>query len=1043
MNFSIEVPGEANPFNLRELCRALQSATSLDNSQRQAGGQQLAAWETKPDYYPSLQSVFLDDSTPGDIRLLAIILLKNGIDKYWRGTTGKYKIKSEEKTTIRDRLFQGTIYAEDKSLALHNSLVTAKIVRIDYPQDWPHALTEIIGILRTFKDGLQAHLTGALSLLHYTVKELGTARLRRSQTALQSVTPEIVFLLIEIYTDKVTWWRNWLTTGHGDEDDADLAIQSSLMALKILRRLLNFGYEQPHQDKLVQEFWSLTQTHFGQFLGYVSHDSAVPAPYQDVVGKHLHQFTKLHLEMSEAHPASFAVLPNSIPLVHAYWDLVAKFAEVFDKSGGLRVTASSDTESKSKVEGPLLEKLALKGLLLIKNCVAIIFKPLQTFRFRSPEVKKQQDEAVSVIKTHLLTNDFVLQVVNVIISKLLIFRKADLDAWEEDPEEFESQERHLGDAWEWEVRPCAERLYLDLLVHFKALLSPPLLEYFQTAAKADADVITKEAIYTAMGSAAPNLYEVFDFDSFLPSTIVQDAQYAGPLAKVLRRRISILLSLWVPIKIADRNRHLIFGIYRHFMNPKDKNNDEVVRITAARQMKWIAEDFNFPTKYFLPYASDLFGELINLLQEINVEETKLAVIETLRIFVSIMETDVTPFGDQVMDALPLIWQSAGEDSYMLKQAVLSVLAALVMSMGENSQRYQHSMLPLVRDAMNPKSPDHMFIVDDTADLWKAIMSQSSPPLLPELVDLYDYAVPLVEYVSSLADDGLEIVKSYIALAPEAVLSDKSREKTLASLDKSMDVKTREQVYNTEKCLEYIIRAAADMGGATGLSVVVADMWKVGFLPKVFKRIHEAWEAHQTTGPKKKTPISSILESDYFAILSRIAIADPVVFIKLLESVADLGSIWSWLSEEWFSSFDSMADNERQKLCCLALTRLLELPDPVQSLALGKLQDYFSMWTSVVTDVQDGNATGADQLVWTEVPRSEFDTAQDTAFNVVTAEDPIHTVHTFSFIRERLEDLVRRVGGEQQFEMEWAVNVDKHVLAGFQELSNPRPRDIEN
>ena len=36
------------------------------------------------------QAVFLDKSLPYEVRYLAIIQLKNGIDKYWRKTAPKY-----------------------------------------------------------------------------------------------------------------------------------------------------------------------------------------------------------------------------------------------------------------------------------------------------------------------------------------------------------------------------------------------------------------------------------------------------------------------------------------------------------------------------------------------------------------------------------------------------------------------------------------------------------------------------------------------------------------------------------------------------------------------------------------------------------------------------------------------------------------------------------------------------------------------------------------------------------------------------------------
>jgi hypothetical protein len=42
------------------------------------------------DQSDTLQTVFLDQSLPLEVRYLAIIQLKNGIDKYWRKTATKY-----------------------------------------------------------------------------------------------------------------------------------------------------------------------------------------------------------------------------------------------------------------------------------------------------------------------------------------------------------------------------------------------------------------------------------------------------------------------------------------------------------------------------------------------------------------------------------------------------------------------------------------------------------------------------------------------------------------------------------------------------------------------------------------------------------------------------------------------------------------------------------------------------------------------------------------------------------------------------------------
>ena len=970
------------------------------------------------------------------MRFLAVIQLKNGIDKYWRlYAQVKNGIKPDEKNLIRSRLFQGTIDEEEKNLALHNALVVAKIVRIDYPADWPEALSNLIGLLRSTKNGNQQHLYGTLQILLRVVKELGTARLRKSQTALQSVTPEIVYVLSEIYSEKSTAWVSFLTGGQGSEVEAHQAMMNSLFSLKILRRLITLGYERPHSDKSVENFWTVSQNQFGQLLGFVSQDSTVPVTYQDVIGKHLLQFTKLHIDMAEQHAASFSMLPNSLSLVHAYWDLVAKFAEVFDKSGGIRQGSGDAGTTKAKVEGPLQERLALRGLLLLRACVRIAFMPAQTFKYRTPETKAEQEQARTIIKTELFKDDLVIRIVNSIITHLFVFRRSDLEAWEEDPEDWEQQEQSEGNAYEWEVRPCAEKLFLDLLTNFKQLIIPPLLSYFETAQAPQADIATKEAVYTAMGLAAGHVFKDFDFDALLGSTLVQDAQQQGGLYKVLRRRIAILISQWAPVQLSDASRPVVYQIFQHFLNPNDETNDLVVRITGARQLRWIADELGFSVEAFLPYTSDVLTQLIQLIQQVDVDETKLAILESIRILVTRMEEQVSQFGDQLMSALPSVWENSGAEEYMIKQAVIAIFAALVMSMGDSSQRYQNYMIPLLSEAARPGSDLHVHLIDESLELWNAILMQSNAPLAPEVINLAEMALPLLEYQSDTASQALSAIETYILIAPGALLEDRLRRPTLAALSGTLESKSREQVRLGTICMEYLIRAAAEFGGSGGISVVIQDMIEIGFMNKIMTNLRDAWEAHQTTGPNRKvSKLNTITEGDYFAILARLALAEPNLFVQVLTTLGSLDQVWAWLSSEWFSHLFDMDDIERQKLYLLGLTRLLEVTSPMQELILGSLQDYFVMWTTVVLDVQDGAANGPDNLVWGELEATEYDTPKIVAERQVSAKDPVHSIHAFSFVAPRLQNLVDRLGGEAAFQEQWAVNVDKEVLGRFQEVA---------
>lgn len=88
-SFSIEVAGEANPLTENLLVQSLTSAASSDQQKIRVGSAQLQQWEKSPGYYKHLQSAYLARELPVEIRYLAIIQLKNGIDKYWRKTAAK------------------------------------------------------------------------------------------------------------------------------------------------------------------------------------------------------------------------------------------------------------------------------------------------------------------------------------------------------------------------------------------------------------------------------------------------------------------------------------------------------------------------------------------------------------------------------------------------------------------------------------------------------------------------------------------------------------------------------------------------------------------------------------------------------------------------------------------------------------------------------------------------------------------------------------------------------------------------------------------
>lgn len=327
------------------------------------------------------------------------------------------------------------------------------------------------------------YLPRALLILLYVVKELATGRLIRTRTNLQSATPEVFQVLGIIYVTKVQGWLNFIQNGGDDEGGALSSIEHSLLALRVLRRLFIAGYEFPNRNKEVRELWNLVNQRFGEILALVSqHSQLIHTQVRQLIEKHLVQTSKLHLEMAKTHPAAFVLLPQSIELAKSYWGLLVEFGQAFG-SQTTAVTSKIETDGVEEEEGtPCMEKLSLKALLLLRATVKMVYSPTQTFKYKHAEDKEERTLSTEAIKSQLLSDSLIREMMETLVTRFFVFRPKDLREWEEEPGEWERREEGEGDVWEFSVRSCAEKLFLDLVINNKNLLIEPLLSVFSAVA---------------------------------------------------------------------------------------------------------------------------------------------------------------------------------------------------------------------------------------------------------------------------------------------------------------------------------------------------------------------------------------------------------------------------------------------------------------------------------------------------------------------------------------------------------------------------------
>lgn len=974
-----------------------------------------------------MQTAYLNKSLPLEVRYLAIIQLKNGIDKYWRKTAVN-AITAEEKVYIRSHLLKGGVAEEEKNLALQNAILVSKVVRIDYPSEWPEALPNLVKILRESRQTNQLHLKRGLLILLQIVKEQASARLRSARVKFTLLTQELVFLLSEIYSEYVTRWSSSI---QGPTQNVEESMECSLLALKSLRRLLVLGYEYPNRSTDVQRFWEYSHIQFGKFFEITTTQlPQVMSPSKMMVEDHIMQLSKLHLTMANEHPAGFSLLPGTLDLIKAYWTLVANFGSSYD-SKNHDVSVKALQTDIVEIDKPVMERVCLKGLNIMRACIKMVFSPMKTFKYRSDEVKAEQMKATDLIRTQLLSDSLIQQIANLLVTKFFVLRKIDLEAWEEDQEDWEMKEEGGSGAWDFDIRLCSEKLFTDVVINYKHLLMDPLLSYFGSVGQANAT--TKDAIYTAMGLSAPVMYESFDFDSFLASTLVGDVQKVGSDFKILRRRVAILIGQWITIRVSDESRLIVYQIFQHLLKDDDEMNDRVVHITAARSMKCIVDSFGFKPEDFVHFAPGILGRIMALVKEVEAPETKIVILSTVRSITDRLENYVMPFSDQIVSMLASLWEASGQQ-YLLKQSIFSILSALVTSLACAADRYYPLIIPLIANSTSADSETRVYLLEEALDLWEKILETTSSNVSPDVLSLLDTVYPLLELGSNDLQTALHILDTYCILAPQHMLSDGHRLKTISCMTSLLGMPKRELAGLVTNIVENIIRAAEKFGGSQGVTLIAQDLHNSSYLLLVFSGLRDAWEAHQTFGPEKRYPkLDDIVETDYFTILARLAVAGSGIFFDLLSSLGSFEEVWSWLSTEWFYHIDCMANIERQKLSCLALTCMLDLSPPHLNVILAKLQDYFSMWTQTIGEMIGGSEDFSDCLVWKTDESCENVTTDTVRRRNWARDDIVHKVSLWEFVKEKLAHVVGVCGGETKFTEDWLVNVDEAILRSYRTL----------
>lgn len=717
--------------------------------EQQTAEAQLKTWESEKGFHYMLQSIYINTQLPLQVRWLAVIYLKNGIEKYWRPTRIN-AITKEEKLEIKKRLFS-TITESNNQLTIQNAHLISRICRLDFPIEWPTLFEDIVSMLESANQSDNSSLVklnNLMIILNQILKIIATVRIGKARIMMQTKAPILLPHLIKFYN---LFFTRWVSS------DFDVTIMEvGYLFLKNLRRLIVDGYNYQNRDKHIQEFMELSLQHFQKLL--LLHESN----QLDLLERYIKCYVKLYFNLVRENTCSFILLTSSKNILLTLLSLLQQKAKLI-----------SDLDNDS--EDDFWEKIAIKSFIIMKIVTNFTFKESTTSVIKQKNDKLEIDQSIHLLKSNFFTLELVENLINLITNFYLKLRPIDLENWVNDPEVWFNEEMSVN--WEFQIRKCVENYFQDLSIYFNDFISQFIMNKIEDLNNDNQDLITKDSILAIFELSSHSIKSKCNFnqlllDYFLPQALDNNNSINS---KLIKRRICLIINEWVD---ESTNSSIRIEIYKFLLILlSDDSNDKVVKLTAIQSLKYLIDDWEFRKRDFNPFANETIKNSLNLLTGLESIESKNFVLNALSILI---ERNTPLIDDKILidivSVIPILWQNSNNSNEMIiKNSLLRILKDLVLALNKNSYLIHEIVIPLIPICCDPKSEFYSLLCEDGLELWSSIMKtiDSSVVLSSKLLDsnMFDILINSLLSWTEILPLILTIIRSYYLISFEIFNND--------------------------------------------------------------------------------------------------------------------------------------------------------------------------------------------------------------------------------------------------------------------------------
>ncbi|WVQ62887.1 uncharacterized protein L199_001036 [Kwoniella botswanensis] len=428
---------------------------------------------------------------------------------------------------------------------------------------------------------------------------------------------------------------------------------------------------------------------------------------------------------------------------------------------------------------------------------------------------------------------FILSAFHLLVDKLLPLTSTDLEALEDEPEEWLVGESFDEEAWAFEFRPCAERVLIALNNACRNVPREHKTSADRIAAPASdlPSILRREAVYCALGRLSRSV-----------------ATYGGVDFNGLLTGIASWIGNGQPFADEDAAKlPIVWQMLLHLLSERSEATDKAVQLSATIAIKECVDSKNSATLDGKRYVNDAIGVVIERVGD-----------------------QILPYLPKLAQSVPGLWHSAGglEGEWLFKASLVVLTTKLVSAAKATSGDLMELVIPLIEESLQPPAKD--FFEDDGLILWQTALWNAASPyqptketglirLIPGLLSMLGENMDLLPKLLPLLDSYLLLDASGITQAyGEAITSTFAKALTTSKPN-------AEAVSRILVTVSLLIRTAP-----------LAQLAPLLLHSGIFQHITTALEDDKASG---------LILAAYLEILSRIAILDPRIFLQLVAESA--------------------------------------------------------------------------------------------------------------------------------------------------------------